>query len=417
VDEAGVPDDDDDFGFPDDDDEGDYPAPGSGSGPDIGKILLISAIAAWGLILAGFAGTGAYLYFDADSIMQEVRDSRPQVTIKVRAKRLVRRKRRPPAETPAETTPEGAPGGTGETKPEQTAAATPKTAESGEKPAEGAAPSATPAGKSAALHPHPDPELIEKDEVGPLPIIDKNGRLPWRVYARPFNVLDKRPKIAIVLTWLGVSSSATKKAIQELPGAITLAFAPFSRGLPEWIELARGRGHEVLVNLPMEPLDYPRSDPGPYALLTTLPADQNLRRLKWVLSRMTGYIGVANFMGSKFTADEEALGPVMADLKKRGLMIFDSSDPKYSIVKKLATKVGVPYALGLLALDREPNRGYIDKRLKALEGLAAKRGKIVAVARPYPIVLARIKRWVKKLEGKNVVLVPVSAVTKRPSTS
>ena len=343
--------------------------------------------------------------------MQEVRDSRPQVTIKVRAKRLVRRKRKPPAETPAETAPEG----TGETKPEQTAAAKPE--EPGERPAEGAAPSTAAAGKSAALQPHPDPALIENDEIGPLPIIDKNGRLPWRVYARPFNVLDQRPKIAIVLTWLGVSSSATKKAIQELPGAITLAFAPFSRGLPEWIELARSRGHEVLVNLPMEPLDYPRSDPGPYALLTTLPADQNLRRLKWVLSRMTGYIGVANFMGSKFTADEEALGPVMADLKKRGLMFFDSTDPKYSIVKKLATAVGVPYALSLLAIDEEPNRSSIDKRLKALEALAAKRGKIVAVARPYPIVLARIKRWVKKLEGKNVVLVPVSAVTKRPSTS
>ena len=66
------------------------------------------------------------------------------------------------------------------------------------------------------------------------------------------------------------------------------------------MEKARQAGHEVLLQIPLEPLDYPSKDPGPHTLLTTLPPDENFKRLQWLMSRFTGYVGITNHMGAKF---------------------------------------------------------------------------------------------------------------------
>ena len=267
----------------------------------------------------------------------------------------------------------------------------------------------------AVLHPHPDPELIEKGELGPLPIVDAAGRQPWRVYSRPFNALETRPRIAIVITNLGISVTSTQSAIQELPGAVTLAFAPYARRLDEWIDASRAAGHGVIITLPMEPLDYPRSDPGPYGLLTTLNAEQNLRRLEWVLSRFTGYIGVTNFLGSRFTTDAQALRPVLVELKRRGLMFVDGRDNPLSVAPRLATEVGLPRAVNDIFLDRQANRVTIDAQLEEIEQIARANGAAVAFGQPFPVTIARLKRWIRTLNERGLVLAPVSAVAGRQS--
>ena len=265
----------------------------------------------------------------------------------------------------------------------------------------------------AVLHPHPDPALIEKGELGPLPIVDAAGRQPWRVYSRPINVLETRPLIAIVITNLGVSATSTESAIQELPGAVTLAFAPDARRLEEWINASRAAGHEVIITLPMEPLDYPRSDTGPYGLLTTLSAEQNLHRLEWVLSRFTGYIGVTNFLGSRFTADAQTLRPVLVELKRRGLMFVDGRDNPLSVAPRLAAEVGLARAVNDIFLDQQANSITIDAQLEELEQIARANGTAVAFGQPFPVIIARLKRWVKTLNERGLVLAPVSAVAGR----
>ena len=209
--------------------------------------------------------------------------------------------------------------------------------------------------KSAVLHPHPDPKLVERTDIGLLPIVGADGRKPWRVYSRPFNVLEKRPKVAIVVTGLGVSFNATESVVGILPGEVTLAFAPFAGKLKEWIDAARGAGHEVLINLPMEPRGYPRDDPGPFGLLTALDTEQNRRRLDWVLSRMSGYVGVTNYMGDRFTANQTAMRPVMREMQRRGLMFLDSMGTAASVGPKLAPKMQLPFAQN----DKEIGRAHV----------------------------------------------------------
>jgi polysaccharide deacetylase 2 family uncharacterized protein YibQ len=262
-----------------------------------------------------------------------------------------------------------------------------------------------------ALAPAPDPGLVEQAPEGLLPKIGVDGRQPWQVYARPFNANEPRPRVAIVLTSLGLSSAATESAIQGLPGAVTLAFQPYSDNLQQWINLARAAGHEVLLNLPLEPLDYPTNDPGPQALFTAFEPGENLDRLNWALSRVTGYVGVATHMGSRFTTSRESMSPVVRVLRDRGLLFLDTRASARSVATALATEVGVPRVINDRFLDaRDLSRASIDARLEEVERIAREVGVSVAIGQGYPVTIERIRAWVQTLDTKGLVLAPVSAV-------
>ncbi len=262
-----------------------------------------------------------------------------------------------------------------------------------------------------ALTPAPDPGLIEQTALGPLPRIGIDGREPWQVYSRPFDNDDPRPRIAVVVSGLGRSSGATEAAIQDLPGAVTLAFLPYGRDLQHWINLARAAGHEVLLNLPMEPLDYPANDPGPNTLLTALSPDQNQSRLNWILSRVTGYVGVTNHMGSRFTASEEAMAPVIETLRSRGLLFLDSREAARSMGAILATRSQVPRAIVDRFVDkRVASRAVIDANLAEVERVAIEKGVALAMGQQYPVTIERLRVWLDTLDDKGIALAPISAM-------
>ena len=264
------------------------------------------------------------------------------------------------------------------------------------------------------LLPAPDPALVETGPHGILPIIGRDGRQPWRAYGRPFDRADKRPRIAIVITGLGPSGAATETAVNELPGAITLAFDPYTKRLDEWINRARAAGHEVLLGLPMEPVDYPRQDPGPYTLLTSLSPKENLERLELVLSRVSGYVGVTGMMGSRFTASQTNLIPVLDELKKRGLMFVDGHASDQSVAGALAQSMGLPHANADELIDAEPTRDAVDRQLQNLEGLAQRGGFALGIGYAYPVTLERVALWAGMLEQKGIALAPTSALAALP---
>lgn len=258
-----------------------------------------------------------------------------------------------------------------------------------------------------------DPALIETKDDAQLPIIGVDGRQPWTTYARPFNLDDTRPRIAVVIINLGLGTETTRSAIHDLPGAVTLSFSPYARDLPNWIEQARRAGHETFIDLPMEPLNFPRDDPGPSTLLTSLSLVDNLNRLEWVLGRAPGYVGVTTWMGSQFTTVEDALMPVLEGLKERGLMILDSRATSRSIATELASSIQLPRAFNNQFVDEQPSVGSIDRALAALETTARQLQYAVGIAHAYPVTLDRISRWLSRLEAKGFALAPVSAIADR----
>jgi polysaccharide deacetylase 2 family uncharacterized protein YibQ len=263
------------------------------------------------------------------------------------------------------------------------------------------------------LAPAPDPALIETAAVGRLPRVAADGRTAWRTYGRPFDSADRRPRIAIVVAGLGLKRAASEAAIERLPAGATLSFVPYADDLDGWIARARAAGHEVLLDLPMEPRDFPRDDPGPHTLLTSLDPDQNIERLEWVLSRASGYVGVNNLSGTRFAESAPSLRPILDRLKARGLLFLDGRAGDRRLAAELATGIALPYAANDSRIDAEPNRLAIDAELAALEARARERGFAVGGASAYPVSLERLVDWIGTLERKGFALAPLTAVVER----
>ncbi len=257
----------------------------------------------------------------------------------------------------------------------------------------------------------PDMELVSVGDDGrPLPIIAADGRESWSFYARPFTGPRDRPRVAILLGGLGMSQSATLTAIQQLPGEITLAFNPYARELQGWIDQARAAGHEIMIQMPMEPHDYPDNDPGPHTLLTGLDPADNIARAEWLLSRFAGYVGATSYMGAKFTGSRQDLKPVLQILRSRGLMFLDSRASSNSVAREIAAEIGLVQASNNRFIDTRASRATIDARLAELERIARARGSAIGIAFPYPVTIERLAAWAKTLEAKRLVLAPISAM-------
>jgi uncharacterized protein len=274
---------------------------------------------------------------------------------------------------------------------------------------------------SIDLPPVPDEELVEESEYGPLPKIASDGRRPIDMYARPSRYASvaptqAAPRIAILVTGLGLSDGLSSDAIKGLPAPVSVAYGAYGRSLQDGVAKARGDGHEVLLQIPLEPNNYPTEDPGPHTLLTTLPPEENMKRLQWLMSRYTGYVGVTNHMGAKFETASQSLQPVLEELKRRGLLYVDDGGPD-STAGQIANAIGLDYSLASVEIDGSQSAAEIAKQLAKLEGVAKERGIAIGVVRLKSTTVKQLADWVGKLESKGLVLVPVSAAVRSQSQS
>jgi hypothetical protein len=254
-----------------------------------------------------------------------------------------------------------------------------------------------------------DQRLLEKSRYGMIPMV-ADGLKPFTVYAAEADRAKaaKMPVVAIVIGGLGVGAAKTADAIVKLPPAVTLAFTPYGSDPGKLAERARAQRHEILLQIPMEPFDYPDNDPGPQTLLATLGPEQNLDRLYWHLSRLQGYAGIANFMGARFVATDAVMQPVIREAAKRGLGYFDDGASPRSVAPSLAAAQALPFAKADVAIDAVPTSAEIDRSLAKLESLAKERGIAVGTASALPISIERIGAWIKTLDGHGIMLVPLT---------
>jgi polysaccharide deacetylase 2 family uncharacterized protein YibQ len=260
-----------------------------------------------------------------------------------------------------------------------------------------------------------DPALIEDTALGPLPVVARDGRMAMQVYANAVERSDKRPRIAVVITGLNVGGTTTKAALMNLRPEISLGFSPFGADAQSSVDRAREAGHEVLVEVPMEPFDFPESDPGPHALLVAAGVDENVRRLMWSMSRITGYVGVMNLLGGRFLGEQNAIEPVLSETARRGLLFFDDGANASSLALTAARHMKAPIATGTLMLDTIQSREAIDKKLVELEAEARRNGSAIGVGSVYPITIARIAEWAGSVNARGLALVPISALAGIPA--
>jgi polysaccharide deacetylase 2 family uncharacterized protein YibQ len=262
-----------------------------------------------------------------------------------------------------------------------------------------------------------DQKFLEMSAHGAIPKIAADGVRPADAFAQPVKALPGKPdapRIAIIVSGLGVSSSATADAIAKLPGAVTLGFMPYGSDVAALAGRARARGHEVLLQVPMEPFDYPDNDPGPQTLLTSLTPQQNIDRLYWLMSRLQGYVGIAGAMGARFTASEPSFSPVLRETAKRGLIFVDDGANPRSLAGRIAGANNLPFAKADVTIDAVPTASEIDHALGRLEMAARERSIAVGISSGLPVSIDHIAKWAKDLAGRGVQLVPITAVALKP---
>jgi polysaccharide deacetylase 2 family uncharacterized protein YibQ len=252
--------------------------------------------------------------------------------------------------------------------------------------------------------------LTEQGPNGLLPIIAANGRTPAQAYARPFTAQPQRPLIAIVIGGLGFNARATAQAIEELPPEVTLSFVPYANNLQSWIDQARAHGHEVLLELPMEPFDPDADDTGPQTLLATASAQQNVSRLEQLLSRGTGYFGVTNYQGARFATSAQASQPVVQALRRRGLVFVSSGIGQRTALSIEAQRAGLANAAADRIIDVRREADAIDDQLLNLEALALQNQSAIGAGFAYPVTIEQVGRWAGDIASRGYQLAPASAV-------
>ena len=259
----------------------------------------------------------------------------------------------------------------------------------------------------------PERDLVEQSEAGPLPVRAADGRRPFDVYARPWSGA-RGARVAIVIGGLGVSQTGTQAAIAKLPPEVTLAFASGGNSLDRWMQQARQRGHEIVMQVPLEPFDYPDVDPGRNTLTVDADPAENRDRLHWAMSRITNYTGLMNYMGGRFVTDEAAMSPFFGELSQRGLMYLDDGSSARSLAAEMARRAGVPYAAADIAIDAERERGAILKKLDEAERTARAKGFAVAIGSAFDVTVDAVASWAQEARRRGIEIVPVSAIADDP---
>jgi uncharacterized protein len=221
----------------------------------------------------------------------------------------------------------------------------------------------------------------------------------------------ERPMIAIVIDDMGVDRRRSRR-ILDLKGPLTVSFLTYADDLAGQTAEARGKGHELMLHLPMEPGDH-RIDPGPNVLLRDIEPDELRRRIVWGLNRFQGYAGVNNHMGSKFTSDRPSMAVLMQELKRRNIFFLDSRTSGKTVGSSVARRFGVPVVERNVFLDNDNDFDAVKARLAETERLARRRGTAIAIGHPRDGTLAALSAWLPTIEARGFDLVPLTVILAR----
>jgi len=242
--------------------------------------------------------------------------------------------------------------------------------------------------------------------------------LPKAVPTKPFeyalqNTSSRKARIAIVIDDVGMNRTQSKAVIDIKDVPMTLAFLPYAPNLSALTEPARAAGHELMIHMPMEPMDG-SIDTGAIALKSNMD-DAGLRdMLNKAFASFDGYVGLNNHMGSRLTQDKHAMDLVMDVLGERGLFYLDSKTISTSIAARSARESGLSHAERDVFLDHEDTLSFARSALKKLEKVALEKGHAIAIGHPKKNTVAALKEWIPTLEARGFEIVPVSDLLMHP---
>lgn len=266
-------------------------------------------------------------------------------------------------------------------------------------------------GQDPRMAGQPNPDLIEETDLGKLPITGPDGLRPMDQYARPWSGA-RGTRIAIVISGIGLSQTGSQRAIQQLPAGVTLAFAASGNSLQRWMQEARRKGHEILLQVPFEPFDYATDNPGPGTLLIKNSGQENLSRLHQAMARITNYTGLMNYQGGRYLSDEKALHPIFEDVAKRGLLFLDDGTSSLSKTGQVGDALNLPHAFADVVLDNQLQTQAILRKLDELGRIADRKGYAIGVAAAFDESIDAVRQWTEEASQRGIEIVGVSAIVR-----
>lgn len=235
---------------------------------------------------------------------------------------------------------------------------------------------------SLALPPRPAPfrsfspaelsDMIEVTAEGQhLPRISPSGWMPWIAYARRFDPAGPPARVGVLMINLGASEALNKRAIEELPGEVSLGFLAGTPDLPRWLRAARGRGHETYLMLPVEDPSGP-AERGIRPIETSTEPAENMRRLRAAMTRGEGYVGFVIGSAGPVSQSETVLRPLVKEIADRGLALIEiNPTPATAAVHRLTDELGAGYARTVDVLDYKLADGGVAGNLDRLVAWAS----------------------------------------------
>lgn len=253
----------------------------------------------------------------------------------------------------------------------------------------------------------PAPQQTLSKPAAPAPV-EKAAIVPVMGARPPV----KKGTVVIIIDDMGLTAGS--REVEKLPGPLTLAYLPYAQGLPEQTARAHKRGHELMVHMPMQPMNA-RVDGGPTLLKVDQSEEKFMELLRYNLSQFDGYVGINNHMGSRLTQSRTAMDRVMKELSRRGLYFVDSKTIGNSVAASAAADAGLAYAERDIFLDHEINMPFIRNALKQVEWTARHKGYAIAIGHPHDETIRALAEWLPTLKEKGLTLRPASAVVRRAS--
>ena len=223
-------------------------------------------------------------------------------------------------------------------------------------------------------------------------------------------------KLALVLYGLGDDPSHAE-AVFALGVPFAVAIVPGAETSARLFRGAREHDRELVLHLPLEPLNYPKVNPGPGTVLVTMSDARITGLLRRHLTQAGPVVAVANHAGSLATQDMTVMTSIFHELARRHLPFVHMQPAAGAVCRSLAGDLGVVYQEPDAVLDIEARAARpraLDLRWKQLLQQARVRGRLVVMVRATPQVM----KWLpgatapKRLDG--VSLVPLSAVLRKP---
>ncbi len=252
-----------------------------------------------------------------------------------------------------------------------------------------------------SLYPAPINGLFERSPLGLLPKISQNNISPFDAYKKSFSSTGN-PLIMIAVLNYGLQDSVSKNILSTLSNNISLIVSPYSSAPQEWQKTARENGFETWLHLPAQTKDFTIKDPGAKALMAQTTLKDNQDTLNWLLTRTSGYAGVALETDHVLIKSKPITNLITGSLFGRGLGFFEINTQAPILIETIAAGKNAPFIKNDIVLN--------DTSLKNLEKIAREKGYVIGVIKPYPNAIKALKIWSDTLEAKNIDLAPLSAV-------